>query len=734
MKLKTLINVNVAAALLLSFVTACSVEDTHDLSKDIDMTVAVGNGISLPLGSTEQIMLTEMIDPESSDVLETDATGNYVIKKGDDIDETSVEIKEVDVTVKPISHSEMFDLYIVTHTKEEMEHAKAEVIAIKADMEKQALDKRNEAKVLAEKTKNEAIAEAEKVKADAYKRADDYIIDPVLNAAAKKNADDAYQEALVTINKKYAETINAVDEAYVVAINEIDEQYRDVLAKYDEALATNVELGEIEHEITGEEAKINYDLFVDVPEEVKDIETVDFEEPADLTIDIAIAVHGEGRDDFSDLVNTINLYGNDNEEKFYIGVPNFIVFEEGADVVSSEDGTYKKLYIQGGATHKDDNNKNIKHLTRTFKIKGFDFTKDDVEIENGAIAVNKEFAAEGRIVANAIEVSLANALKISDVTLDATVSLGKKQNNGEYLFTLKKIKGLFAPEIDPISIDEVDLDLGEDMDFVYENGAIFDFANPQVNLVINSGVALETEATIVLRSFDDKGNEITTGKGVQIPLTIFEGENIYNITNDFFAAGEPNLSSLLAKIPHSVKIEDIKPKIADKVQEVTLGENMKISGSYDINIPMIFNEVKLTYTETIEDVLGETPEDITDYVSEIKSVLVEFEALNTVPADFNVDIVALDKNNRKINGVVANLVDEDGRPQTIKAGKGHNEAPVATNVKIELSVADGQIEKICNLDIKLNGHGYNVTLNENAYIELKNIEVTIEEPIIVDMN
>ena len=209
MKLKTLINANAAAALLLSFVTACSVEDTHDLSKDIDMTVAVGNGISLPLGSTEQIMLTEMIDPESSDVLETDATGNYVIKKGDDIDETSVEIKEVDVTVKPISHSEMFDLYIITHTKEEMEHAKAEVIAIKADMEKQALDKKNEAKVLAEKTKNEAIAEAEKVKADAYKRADDYIIDPVLNAAAKKNADDAYQEALVTINKKYAETINA---------------------------------------------------------------------------------------------------------------------------------------------------------------------------------------------------------------------------------------------------------------------------------------------------------------------------------------------------------------------------------------------------------------------------------------------------------------------------------------------------------------------------------------------
>ena len=52
--------------------------------------------------------------------------------------------------------------------------------------------------------------------------------------------------------------------------------------------------------------------------------------------------------------------------------------------------------------------------------------------------------------------------------------------------------------------------------------------------------------------------------------------------------------------------------------------------------------------------------------------------------------------------MVANLVDEDGRPQTIKAGKGHNEAPVATNVKIELSVADGQIEKISEFLSKLN--------------------------------
>lgn len=734
MKIKTKMTAKVAFMALASFMAACSVEDTHDLSKDIDATVAVGDGISLPLGSTEKIMLTEMIDPESSDVLNTDAEGNYVITKGDKIDETSVEIDEVDVTVKPVSHSESFDLQIITQTKEDIEQLKSEAIAARNDVEQRALDTKNNAKAEAEQAKNDAMAEAEQAKKDAYKKIDAEISDPALNKQAKEEADKAYQEAVASINAQFIETNEAIDQAYTDAMNEIAEQYNEVIKKYDEALADNVDLGEINHEITGETSKINYNLSVDVPDEVKEVETVTFEELTDLTIDIAIAVHGDDKQDFGELVKTINLYGNQEGERFYVGVPKFLVFEEGADIAPSADGKFNKLYIEGGATHRDENNKNIKHLTRVYKVKGFDFTKDDVEIVNGKIDIEQEYSAEGCITANAIEVSLANALTIEDVTLDATVSIGEKAANGEYSFTLKRVKGVFAPEIDPISVDMVELDLGEDMDFVYENGAIFDFANPQIDITINSGAELEAEATIVLRSYDDNGNEITTGNGVQIPLTIVKGENIYHITNDFFKAGEANLSSLLAKVPRKVKIEDIKPKIVNKVQEVTLGNEMLISGAYDINIPMIFNEVKLTYTETIEDVLGENPEDITDYITEVKSVSVEFEALNTVPADFDVDVVALDSNGKKIEGVVANFVDKNGKPMVIKAGKGHDAEPVATNVKAVLSAADGTIEKICNLDIILNGHGYNVKLNENAYVTLRNISVTIDEPIIVDLN
>lgn len=682
-------SVKAALLVLLSFLTACSVEDTLDLSKDIDATVAVGNGISLPLGSTEEIFLTEMIT--TGDVLKTDADGNYVITKSDVIDETSVTIDAVEVEVEPISHSEKFNLEVVKQTKDDIEALL------------------NKAKA----GKDDAIAAVEKAYVEAVEKINS---NPLLSATAKQEA----------IAQAETEKNNA--------LNEIEEQYAEVIDKYEKALQDNVELGEIDHEITGESSKINYDLSVEIPEGVEEVEAVWLDEPTDFTIDVAIAVEG-GNKVFSDLVETIHLYGSQEEEKFYIQVPKFIVFEEGTDVVETED--CNKLYIEGGATHID--NRNIKHLTNIYKIVGFDFTKGDAVTENGKITIDgtKEYAAEGRISASAIDVTLETALTIEDVTFDAVVSIGEKDQNGKYSFVLNRIKGVFNPDIDPIKVDVVDLDLGEDMDFVYENGAVFDFANPSITLTINSEVDLAAEATIVMHGLDEYGQEIQGGKyaPVKIHLSdIKKGANVYEITNGSKYITSGSISSLLAKVPHKVKIDNIKPKVSAQVQEVTLGDDMVISGSYDINIPMIFNDVNLTYTETVEDVLGEDPTEVTDYVSEIESVSVEFEALNTVPADFAVEIVALDAYNRAIKGIVAQLVDENGNPITLKAGKGHNEAPVATKVTVKLSVPEGCIEELCNLDIKLNGTGQNVTLSEKASIILKDIAVTIDEPIIVDMN
>ena len=68
-----------ACASLLFFMTSC-VDDRCDLSNGVDATIAFGKGISVPIGSTAKIMLSEIIDTAKADALEIDTqTGDYSI-------------------------------------------------------------------------------------------------------------------------------------------------------------------------------------------------------------------------------------------------------------------------------------------------------------------------------------------------------------------------------------------------------------------------------------------------------------------------------------------------------------------------------------------------------------------------------------------------------------------------------------------------------------------------------
>ena len=64
--------------------TSC-IDDTYDMSKEIDMTVGLGTkGLKLNLGNTEQIMLADVLEVDEEEMIETDASGLfYLVKHGD---------------------------------------------------------------------------------------------------------------------------------------------------------------------------------------------------------------------------------------------------------------------------------------------------------------------------------------------------------------------------------------------------------------------------------------------------------------------------------------------------------------------------------------------------------------------------------------------------------------------------------------------------------------------------
>lgn len=74
---------------VLSLLTAsCSVDNSYDLSKDVDLTMALGsNGLALKLGSTQKMYLRDIIKTDESSLLDTIPSGGnrglyYILKSG----------------------------------------------------------------------------------------------------------------------------------------------------------------------------------------------------------------------------------------------------------------------------------------------------------------------------------------------------------------------------------------------------------------------------------------------------------------------------------------------------------------------------------------------------------------------------------------------------------------------------------------------------------------------------
>lgn len=91
MNKRRLIKASLWTTALSPFFFASCVDDSYDLTKDIDMTITVGGDLSIPGSGTEEFTLEEIMDLEDNSVVKTDAQGNYALNKADTT-ETDVEI------------------------------------------------------------------------------------------------------------------------------------------------------------------------------------------------------------------------------------------------------------------------------------------------------------------------------------------------------------------------------------------------------------------------------------------------------------------------------------------------------------------------------------------------------------------------------------------------------------------------------------------------------------------
>lgn len=91
-------------AVLLLLPTACSTDKDYDnltQSDGIDFTMKVAKGFTLPFGSTSPIYLTEMMDSSKIEQLSIDPDGRFFITQSGAFSETSVQVKDLSLSVRP---------------------------------------------------------------------------------------------------------------------------------------------------------------------------------------------------------------------------------------------------------------------------------------------------------------------------------------------------------------------------------------------------------------------------------------------------------------------------------------------------------------------------------------------------------------------------------------------------------------------------------------------------------
>lgn len=599
-----------SALFLLLFVATACVDDKYDLSKDIDMTVGVGGGVSLPLGSTEKIMLTELIDTVETDIVKLDNEGNYSIFKEGNFTPESFQIDNMDISIDAAGESKHYDFNL-------------------------------------------------------YNLSEDYDKLPIW----------VQQEIQ---KKKYP---------YVV-----------------------------HHKVDHRTA---FDVEQSVPQEMVRLRALNFRNDVTMAVNVRIYSKNHQSDDMLKIVDRLRL-NSEVGEGFLLNVPEYIVFEDKSIV----DG---HLFLSGEAVY-NSTTKSLEYNCK-YNIEGLDFSKYKngyLPVENGTIVLHDTLNAVGYVDSDTVFFAFDNITHIQSVDFEVTMSINK--------MTVESVEGIFAPEIDPIK-EVVDLDLGDDLDFL--DDSYLDFNDPRLFVTFTNPVDARMFADARFAGYDKSGNKIENSD-VAVNL-VLEGNRENNLLISRYATElpgyttylAPTLNNLIKTIPDRIDVNVETRMDNSEYSTIVLGRSFGISGSYQVSLPLVFDEFTLVYTEEIDDVLGDDPSEVTDYVTDINSVTLAFEILNTVPAEFTPSIVAYDKNGRRLAGIKVDVVG------AIAAGNGMAGAavtePVSSNIEINLSALNGELEELDKLDLKFEGRGSG-RLNSNEYIQLKDINVTVNEDIVVDLN
>ena len=311
--------------------------------------------------------------------------------------------------------------------------------------------------------------------------------------------------------------------------------------------------------------------------------------------------------------------------------------------------------------------------------------------------------------------------------------------------------GLVTGEVDPV-IDDVDenveLDLGDDLDFLKDEGNELDIKNPQIKLTFNNTVGVPVDMNLTIYGVDENDKEIEnsrvegikfqlqpTNVGQETKTSVFmlsrEAMNMpeNDATHHYENVVVSNLNKVMTRVPDRVKFHMNAKANNGTEHHVDISKDMTITGEYDVTVPLQFEDLNINYIDVIDDLHS----DLEDVLDKTTSATLEIlaDALNNVPLDLNLSAKAQDTDGNELTTIEATVYANDIKDGKI-GGAITEDSAVKTPILIRLvATSSADLKKLDKLELTIHAKANETTaglpLKATQWVKIENAKVKIKK-------
>ncbi|MBP3409053.1 MAG: hypothetical protein J6K83_07905 [Bacteroidaceae bacterium] len=473
----------------------------------------------------------------------------------------------------------------------------------------------------------------------------------------------------------------------------------------------------------------------DVPEEIGRLEKMDFVKNGTVTFDMKVS----GLDELDEIVH-LDLYAL---MPSFLKLQNMPERSDDVDLDIVDDTLFIKTDIN---PHGESRITfalactGIDFMTEEFGYKGME-PKDSTDGKS-YISYEGNISIYGDAYIDGVEMHSNVLDKLNDIVFDVNVNIDEMQ--------VKTFHGLYRGELDEVE-ESFDLDLGEELEFLKEDGNSITLAEPQIEIVLENSIAMPIDVDMEIFGKDDNGKVIQSSiitQRVSVKPASYNEESgeITAVETRLFLTSDsnkvakmgyeniqvPELVRLLEKIPNTIDFK-IKPTVnTQQTHHINIVEALTFSGSYSVYIPLKFDNLNIIYNDTIDDLIDSFGEDL-DMLTNIR-LDARMDIVNTIPLGLQLSVKALDMNGKTIETI-------EVEPVFVKAGLGGKIAESdqeAQKVVLAIKSATGDFSTLDKLALEIKAASDHTTgsssLNAEQGVKISNIVFDIVGDIETDLD